>query len=122
MPGIRRTVCTSWSSNGWLVVIAALKGLVDAFAAARSFARIARDPAIMPTAKTPTAIESTTRMVRVLLLVRSARTLRQRGLSIVHLYFRRRTNDERRKHILVRRSSFVLRRLADNLPIGDNHS
>src|SRR3954453_17215152 len=38
----------------------------------------------MPTAKTPTAIESTTRMVRVLLLDRSRSTLRQRGLSMRH--------------------------------------
>src|SRR4029078_12146061 len=41
-----------------------------------------RDPAIMPTAKTHAAIESTTRMVRVLLLHRSRSTLRQRGLSM----------------------------------------
>src|SRR3990172_5711069 len=39
------------------------------------------DPAIMPTAKTPTAIESTTRMARVLLPHRSAATLRHRGLA-----------------------------------------
>src|SRR5215213_8194335 len=82
MPGIRRMACTNWSSNGWLVVIIALKGLADALAVARSLARSSRDPAIMPTANTPTAIESTTRMVRVMLLVRSARTLRQRGLSM----------------------------------------
>jgi hypothetical protein len=85
MPGMLRTVCTSWSSNGWLVVIIALKGLVEALALARSLARIAREPAIMPTANTPTAIESTTRMVRVLLPVRSEKTLRQRGLSMGHL-------------------------------------
>src|SRR6266508_1839849 len=90
MPGIRRMVCTSWSSNGWVVVIIALKGLVDALAVARSLARISREPAIMPTANTPTAIESTTRMVRVMLVVRSARTLRQRGLSMGDLPLARR--------------------------------
>src|SRR4026208_1374609 len=41
-------------------------------------------PAIMPTAKTPTAIDSTTSPVRTLLLDRSRNTLRQRGLTMHH--------------------------------------
>src|SRR5512136_2818754 len=40
------------------------------------------EPATMPTAKTPTAIESTTRIVRPLWPHRSRSTLRQRGLSM----------------------------------------
>src|SRR5215813_1884643 len=45
-------------------------------------------PAIMPTAKTPTAIESTTRLVRTLLLDRSRNILRHRGLAMRdHLLF-----------------------------------
>src|SRR5262245_25959044 len=43
------------------------------------------EPAIIPTANTPTAIDSTTKMVRVLLLHRSPSTLRQRGLSMADL-------------------------------------
>jgi hypothetical protein len=47
-----------------------------------------REPAIMPIAKTPTAIESTTSSVRILLPHRSRNTLRQRGLSMcTHLLF-----------------------------------
>src|SRR5207249_1365513 len=49
---------------------------------ARSWLRIRRVVMIAPTAKTPTAIESTTSAVRALLRARSRSTLRQRGGSV----------------------------------------
>src|SRR5262245_55203027 len=82
---MRRIVCTSSSSNDWVVLIVALIGFEALFAAVRSCANMICEPAIIPIAKTPTAIDSTTRMVRVLLLHRSPNTLRQRGLSMSHL-------------------------------------
>src|SRR3990172_7707497 len=58
-----------------------LAGFVARYPARRSRSRMTRDPRIMPTANTPTAIDTTTRSVRVLLPHRSEATLRQRGLT-----------------------------------------
>src|SRR6266508_2638310 len=83
-PGMRRTTCTNSSSNRSVDSVA-LAGCTDCQVPARSRSMITRAPPIMPMAKTPIAIESTTSSVRVVLLHRSARTLRQRGLSMQHL-------------------------------------
>src|SRR3990172_1094432 len=58
-----------------------LAGFVARYPARRSRRRMTRDPRIMPTANTPTAIDSTTSSVRVLLPHKSEATLRQRGLT-----------------------------------------
>src|SRR5919205_1372376 len=84
MPGIFRTTCTR-SSPKASVFSVALGGLTPIQVSVRSRIRITREPPTMPIAKTPTAIESTTSSVRVLLLHRSRSTLRQRGLSMGHL-------------------------------------
>src|SRR4051812_23182798 len=84
IPGSLRTTCTSSSSNVSALSVA-LGGSTAIQVSVRSRIRITRDPPTMPMAKTPTAIESTTSSVRVLLLHRSRSTLRQRGLSMGHL-------------------------------------
>src|SRR5690348_583706 len=89
-PGILRTTCTRSSSKGSVLSVA-LGGLTDIHVSVRSRIRITRDPPTMPIAKTPTAIESTTSSVRVLLLHRSRSTLRQRGLSMGNLQLARGT-------------------------------
>src|SRR6266508_6733190 len=82
--GMRRTTRTRSSLNVSVNNVA-LAGWTDSQVPARSRSKITRAPPIIPIAKTPTAIESTTRAVRVLLANTSANTLRQRGLSMVHL-------------------------------------
>src|SRR5690349_11123566 len=82
-----------------------------------SRSNITRELRIMPTANTPTAIESTTRTVRVLLLNRSRSTLRQRGLSMAAVYLDR----------LVGKSpgfglyAWAIDNLVHNLAICDDH-
>src|SRR5215216_899476 len=84
IPGILRTTCTRSSSKASVLSVA-LGGSTAIQVSVRSRIRITRAPPTMPIAKTPTAIESTTSRVRVLLLQRSRSTLRQRGLSMGHL-------------------------------------
>src|SRR6266498_3318891 len=83
-PGIFRTTCTSSSSKASVESVA-LAGFTAIQVPVKSRIKITREPPTMPIAKTPTAIESTTSRVRVLLLHRSRSTLRQRGLSTAHL-------------------------------------
>src|SRR4051794_27830699 len=83
-PGILRTTCTRSSLNDSVSSVA-LGGSTDIQVSVRSRIKITREPPTMPIANTPTAIESTTSSVRVLLLHRSRSTLRQRGLSMGHL-------------------------------------
>src|SRR4051794_3806497 len=83
-PGILRTTCTRSSLNDSVSSVA-LGGCTDIQVSVRSRIKITREPPTMPIANTPTAIESTTSSVRVLLLHRSRSTLRQRGLSMGHL-------------------------------------
>src|SRR6266508_4277802 len=83
-PGIFRTTCTSSSSKASVESVA-LAGFTAIQVPVKSRIKITREPPTMPIAKTPTAIESTTSRVRVLLLHRSRSTLRQRGLRMAHL-------------------------------------
>src|SRR5688500_11496964 len=79
-PSMRATVRTRSSSNAgkksWMAA-----GLMARKPSRRSWSSRMRVEAMVPTAKTPTAMEMTTRKVRSLARQRSRRTLDQRGLT-----------------------------------------
>ena len=82
---ILRTARMKSSSHGSRVLIVPLDGLILAKPLAISVDRILCELMIVPTANRPTAMDSTIRTVRVLLLSRSFSTLCQRELSIGRL-------------------------------------
>ena len=77
-PGIRRTVSTRSLSNGTVVNRLAELGWVAAYPSRRFASSSALAPAIVPTAVTPTAIDTTTSTLRIRCSNRSRQTFRHR--------------------------------------------